>query len=57
MFKEIEHGVVYTDEAFKQHGDTLGYLLAQVPYHPDGRFLLSFLAGNIPEWRGWLMFH
>jgi glycosyltransferase involved in cell wall biosynthesis len=52
MFKEIEHDVVYTDAAFKQYGDTLGYLLAQVPYHPAGRFLLSFLAGKIPEWRG-----
>ena len=52
MFKEIEHGVVYTDAAFKEFGDKLGYLLAQVPYHPAGRFLLSFLAGKIPEWRG-----
>ena len=42
MFKEIEHGVVYTDAAFKQFGDKLGYLLAQVPYHPSGRFLLFF---------------
>ena len=52
MFKEIEHGVVYTDASFKKFGDRLGYLLAQVPYHPSGRFLLSFLAGKIPEWRG-----
>ena len=52
MFKEIEHAVVYTDAAFKEFGDTLGYLLAQVPYHPSGRFLLSFLTGKIPEWRG-----
>ena len=52
MFKEIEHAVVYTDAAFKEFGDTLGYLLAQVPYHPSGRFLLPFLAGKIPEWRG-----
>jgi len=43
MFKEIEHAVVYTDAAFKEFGNTLGYLLAQVPYHPSGRFLLSFL--------------
>ena len=62
MFKEIEHGVVYTDAAFKQFGDKLGYLLARVPYHPSGRFLLSFLAGKIPEWRGrfsssWLKKH
>ena len=49
MFKEIEHGVVYTDAAFKQFGDKLGYLLAQVPYHPSGRFLLSFLAGRFPN--------
>ncbi|MDA0848871.1 MAG: glycosyltransferase [Verrucomicrobia bacterium] len=52
MFKEIEHDVVYTDADFKHYGDTLGYLLAQVPYHPSGRFLLPFLAGKIPEWRG-----
>jgi len=52
MFKEIGHGVVYTDASFKEFGDRLGYLLAQVPYHPSGRFLLSFLTGKIPEWRG-----
>jgi len=52
MFKDMEHGVVYTDAAFKEFGDKLGYLLAQVPYHPSGRFLLSFLTGKIPEWRG-----
>ena len=47
MFKEINHGVVYTDAVFKKSGDTLGYLLAQVPYHPSGRFLPSFLIGKI----------
>ena len=52
MFREINHRVVYTDAAFKQFGDKLGYLLAQVPYHPSGRFLFSFLTGKIPEWRG-----
>ena len=52
MFKEIDHQVLYTDAAFKQFGDKRGYLLAQVPYHPSGRFLLSLLAGKIPEWRG-----
>ena len=52
MFREIDHCVVYTDAAFKEFGDRLGYLLAQVPYHPSGRFLLSFLTGKIPEWRG-----
>jgi len=62
MFKEIEHAVVYTDAAFKEFGDTHGYLLAQVPYHPAGRFLFPFLAGKIPEWRGryssiWLKKH
>ena len=41
MFK-INHHVVYTDAVFKEFGDTLGYLLAQVPYHPSGRFLPSF---------------
>ena len=62
MFREIDHQVVYTDAAFKKFGDKLGYVLAQVPYHPSGRFLLSFLAGQIPEWRGkysssWLKKH
>ncbi len=52
MFREINHQVVYTDAAFKEFGDKLGFLLAQVPYHQSGRFLLSFLAGMIPEWRG-----
>jgi glycosyltransferase involved in cell wall biosynthesis len=52
MFREINHSVIYTDASFKQFGDKLGYLLAQVPYHPSGRFLFSFLAGKIPEWRG-----
>jgi len=52
MFREIEHQVIYTDAAYKQLGEKLGYLLAQVPYHPAGRYFLSFLAGKIPEWRG-----
>jgi len=52
MFGEINHQVLYTDAAFKEFGEKHGYLLAQVPYHPAGRFLLSFLAGKIPEWRG-----
>jgi glycosyltransferase involved in cell wall biosynthesis len=51
MFREINHQVVYTDAAFKEFGDKLGYLLAQVPYHPSSRFLFSFMAGKIPEWR------
>ncbi len=62
MFRDIDHHVVYTDAAFKEFGDKLGYLLAQVPYHPSSRFLLYFLAGKIPEWRGrysshWLKKH
>jgi glycosyltransferase involved in cell wall biosynthesis len=52
MFRDIKHHVIYTDAAFKQFGDKHGYLLAQVPYHPSGRFLCSFWAGKIPEWRG-----
>ena len=52
MFGEINHQVLYTDAAFKQFGEKHGYLLAQVPYHPSGRFLITFLAGKIPEWRG-----
>ena len=52
MFQGIDNRVVYTDATFKEFGDKLGYLLAQVPYHPSGRYLLSFLAGKIPEWRG-----
>ena len=57
MFKETDHGVVYTDAAFKKSGDKLGYLLAQVPYHPAGRYLLHFFAGKIPEWRGGILHH
>ena len=54
--------MVYTDAAFKEFGDRLGYLLAQVPYHRSARFLLSLLTGKIPEWRGmyssiWLKKH
>ena len=52
MFKNIPHQVVYTDSAFKEFGDDLGFINAQVPYHPSGRFFLSFLMGKIPEWRG-----
>ena len=52
MFRDMQHHVIYTDAAFKQFGDKHGYLLAQVPYHRSGRFLCSFWAGNIPEWRG-----
>ena len=59
---KIEHRVVFTDADFRQFGDKFGYLLAQVPYYPSGRFLLSFLIGKIPEWRGmyssiWLKKH
>ena len=62
MFRDIDHGVVYTDAAFKEFGENLGYSLAQVPFHPSGRFLLPFLVGKIPEWRGmysssWLRKH
>lgn len=52
MFKEIPHQVVYTDSAFKQFGDNLGFINAQVPYHRSGKFFLSYLLGKIPEWRG-----
>lgn len=52
MFRDINHQVVYTDAAFKQFGDKYGYVLAQVPFHRSGRFLMYFLAGKIPEWRG-----
>ena len=52
MFREIDHRVIFTDADFKQFGDKLGYSLAQVPYHPSGRFLITFLTGKIPEWRG-----
>lgn len=52
MFKNIDHRVLYTDACFKSHGDNNGYILGQVPYHPAGRYLLSFFFGKIPEWRG-----
>ena len=59
---KIEHQVVFTDAEFKQFGDDLDFILAQVPYHPSGRFLIPFLTGKIPEWRGmyssiWLTRH
>ena len=59
---KIEHQVVFTDADFKQFGDDLDFILAQVPYHPSGRFLIPFLSGKIPEWRGmyssiWLTRH
>ena len=59
---KIEHRVLFTDADFTQFGDELGYILAQVPYHPAGRFLITFLTGKIPEWRGmyssiWLKKH
>ena len=62
MFREIKHQVLYTDANFKQFGDDLDFILAQVPYHPSGRFLIPFLTGKIPEWRGmyssiWLTRH
>ena len=52
MFRDINHQVLYTDTAFKEYGDSFGYLLAQVPYHRSSRFLPSFLMGMTPEWRG-----
>ena len=62
MFREIEHQIVFTDADFKQFGDDLDFILAQVPYHPSRRFLIPFLTGKIPEWRGmyssiWLTRH
>jgi glycosyltransferase involved in cell wall biosynthesis len=52
MFSEINYQVIFTDADFKKFGDKFGCLLAQVPYHPSGRFLFPFLMGKIPEWRG-----
>ena len=59
---KIRHRVVFTDADFKHFGDDIEYILAQVPYHPSGRFLIPFLTGKIPEWRGmysslWLTRH
>jgi len=59
---KIEHRVFFTDAEFKQFCDDLEFILAQVPYHPAGRFLIPFLTGKIPEWRGmyssvWLKRH
>jgi len=48
----MPHSVLYTDAAFKEHGDASKYLLSQVPYHPAKRYFLPFMMGAIPEWRG-----
>lgn len=52
MFKNIPHQIVYTDSSFQAHGKKLGFLHAQVPYHRARRFIVKFLVGKIPEWRG-----
>ena len=52
LFKEISHQVIYTDADFKSIGDSLGYSFAQVPYHRGKKFIIPFLLGKIPEWRG-----
>ena len=51
LFKETPHHVLYTDIAYREHGEKHKFTLAQVPYHRSKRYLVSFLSGRIPEWR------
>lgn len=62
LFRDIPHQVLYTDAAFREHGDSNGFTLAQVPYHTSKKHILAFLTGRIPEWRNhfsktWLRSH
>jgi glycosyltransferase involved in cell wall biosynthesis len=62
MFRDTPHEVLYTDAAFREHGDSNGFTLAQVPYHRSRKHVLAFLTGRIPEWRNhfskiWLRAH
>ena len=62
MFKNLPHKVIFTDAEFKDYAEKKGLNLAQVPYHKSRRFYLSFILGNIPEWKGnystrWLTKH
>ena len=51
LFKDTAHRVLYTDAAYREHGENNRFTLAQVPYHRSKKHLLSFLTGRIPEWR------
>ena len=51
FFKDTAHQVLYTDAAYREHGENNRFTLAQVPYHRSKKHLLSFLTGRIPEWR------
>ena len=52
LFQETDHQVLFTDAAFKEHGENFRYTLAQVPFHPSKKFFIPFKFGKIPEWRG-----
>lgn len=51
LFRDIPHEILYTDAAFREHGDNNGFTLAQVPYHRSIKHFFPFLCGRIPEWR------
>ena len=52
LFQETDHQVLFTDAAFKEHGEKFKYTLAHVPFHKSKKFFIPFKFGKIPEWRG-----
>ena len=44
--------VVFTDASFKNKVANKGFIHAHCPYHKSRKYLLLFLLGLIPEWRG-----
>ncbi len=52
LFQDTKYEVLFTDAAFKEYGEKLGYTLAHVPFHKSKKFFIPFKLGKIPEWRG-----
>jgi len=52
MFQNTPHDVLYTDASFCKYGKSEGYKLAQVPFHKSKKYIIPFILGRIPEWRG-----
>ena len=44
--------VVFTDASFKKEVENKGFVHAHCPYHKSKKYLLLFILGLIPEWRG-----
>ena len=44
--------VVFTDASFKNMVKKKGFVHAHCPYHKSKKYILLFLLGLIPEWRG-----